>query len=69
MDSLGEKNSEIGELWKGLSSEDKEKYFTMAKEESLPGVGHTGDWKNVSRVLTNMNDNVSVHVCDGRARG
>ena len=58
IDSLAEKNKKIGELWRGLSVDEKEKYYTLAKEESTPGVGHCGDWKTVSKILSNMNANV-----------
>lgn len=60
LNSLAEKNRKIGELWRGLSMEDKGKYYTLAKEESSSSVGHIGDWKTVSRVLSNMNENVSI---------
>lgn len=57
-DSLAVKNRKIGELWRGLSIDEKEKYYMLAKEESTPGVGHCGDWKTVSKILSNMNTNV-----------
>ncbi len=59
IDSLAEKNRKIGELWRGLSIDEKEKYYSLAKEESTTGVGHNGDWKAVSKVLGNTNENVS----------
>ena len=58
IDSLAEKNKKIGELWRGLSVNEKEKYYTLAKKETTPGVGHCGDWKTVSKILSNMNVNV-----------
>ena len=60
LDCLAEKNRRIGELWRGLSTDEKGKYYTLAKEESTPGMGHGGDWKTVSKVLGNMNANVSL---------
>ena len=60
IDSLAVKNRKIGELWRGLSTDEKKKYYTLAKEESTPGVGHCGDWKTVSKILSNMNANVSI---------
>ena len=59
IDSLAVKNRKIGELWWGLNTDEKKKYYTLAKEESTPGVGHCGDWKTVSKILSNMNANVS----------
>lgn len=59
IDSLAEKNRKIGELWRGLSMDEKKYYYTLAKEESTPGMGHGGDWKTVSKILGNMNANVS----------
>ena len=34
IDSLAVKNRKIGELWRGLSIDEKEKYYMLAKEES-----------------------------------
>jgi len=39
--------------------DEKKYYYTLAKEESTPGMGHGGDWKTVSKILGNMNANVS----------
>ena len=59
IDSLAVKNRKIGELCQGLSTVEKKKYYTLAKEESTPGVGHCGDWKTLSKILSTMNANVS----------
>lgn len=58
MESLAEKNRYIGQLWRDLDYEAKSKYYTAAKEETCQA-SSKGSWKTVSKVLGNMNANVS----------
>lgn len=55
--TLSEKNKEIGRRWRALSNDEKEKYGSIALEESTSS--KKGSWTNVSKLLKNLNENVS----------
>lgn len=59
MKSNAEKNKMAARKWKELPAREKDEYFKQAKEQVGMHQGPNGSWKEVSRIIKNLESNVS----------